>query len=132
MDSCFESLNYIQQQEIEANSAILNTDLTPHVFLNGVTTHQLPNDDQWKQAYHNDLCCHLMISMLHNPSLINTKNINRIHYIYRSGMRSSTITYENNRLILHEPTVVSSKSINSSSFPLICANTYSTHSTPIL
>ena len=37
--------------------------------------------------------------------------MNKVHYIYRMHIRNSSITFENDRLILHEPTVVSNKSI---------------------
>jgi hypothetical protein len=111
MDSCYGCLNHIQQQEIETNSRLLNTNLSPNVFLNGIVTHQLPNDNQWRQAYVNDTSCNMIISMLNKPSLITSSNINKVHYIFRSGIRNSAITYENHRLILTEPTIVTSKAI---------------------
>jgi hypothetical protein len=95
MDACYGCLNYIQRQEIESNSTLMNTDLSPQVFLNGLIAHQLPNDNQWKQAYLNDSSCNMIISMLNKPSTITPSNINKIHYIFRAGMRNSTITYTN-------------------------------------
>jgi hypothetical protein len=111
MDACFECLSKIQHQEIKTNSTLLNLDLSPNIFLNRVTDHQLPNDHQWKLAYEKDPSCKLLISMLKNPLLITQSNISKLHYIYRSGIRNSTIKFEDNRLVVYEPTVITSKAI---------------------
>ena len=111
LNSAYGILSSIQQREINANSIHMEEAINPSVFLNGIINHQLPDDNQWRNAYQRDSDCQNIINMLQDPSLIIHSNINKVHYIYRSPLRNSLITYENDRLIYHEPTIISNKTV---------------------
>ena len=79
--------------------------------MRGMVLHQLPANDQWTLAYSQDPTCSLLIDMIKNSSLVIPDNIKKLHFIYRMPIRTSNITYENNRVNLLEPTVVTNKTI---------------------
>ena len=70
-----EILSNQQTSDIAANNCATGVDFTPHVFLNGVTTDNLPTDDKWSMAYKDDNDCCLMMEMLNNPGLIDHANL---------------------------------------------------------
>ena len=112
MNTCHKSLSNVQQHEIQLNSVILGTDLSPNIFLNGIVlAHKVPNDNQRATIYQQDKSCKLMLDMINVPSLITHSNITKVHNTFRSGLRTLSITYENHQMTLQEPTIVTDKSI---------------------
>ena len=116
-----------------SNSSLLGTNLSPNVFLNSIVAHKLPNDSQWKDVYQKDPSCKLMVEMIKDTSLIHQTNLNKIHHIFRSNMRHSTITYPDHHLIFHEPTIVSTRSIKLVIIPEdICKHIFNSfHTNPL-
>ena len=112
INTTYNILNTIQNTEIKNNSNILGESLSVSTSLNGLTIHKLPGEEEWTEAYRKDKTCKTLISMIKDPSLITQCNLQQVHFIYRMPIRQSHITYANNRLVLHEPTVDQHKIIN--------------------
>lgn len=88
----------IQNLEVQLNNQATGMNFTPHVFLNGLTCHDLPHDDEWTKEYQCDKDCKQIIHLLSHPQLIDHNSLKKIHYIYRQPMRHMHITYKNDRL----------------------------------
>ena len=64
---------------------------TSQILFNGATGHTLPDTDAWLLAYEQDPETKLLISMVKDPSLIVTNNMNKLHFVYRRYIRESRI-----------------------------------------
>eukprot|EP00956_Cyclotella_meneghiniana_P009226 scaffold12666_cov25-Cyclotella_meneghiniana.AAC.2 len=64
---------------------------TSQILFNGATNHTLPNTDAWLLAYEQDPETKLLLSMVKDPSLIVTNNMNKLHFVYRRYIRESRI-----------------------------------------
>ena len=101
----------MQNTEITANSAILNTNIDPATLFNGTINYRLPIDEEWAIAYEHDKDCKLIKLMLEDPSKLTNENVSKIHFVYRAPMRQSLITMENGKLFFNKPTVIQNRSI---------------------
>ena len=64
---------------------------TSQILFNGATGHTLPDTDAWLLAYEQDPETKLLLSMVKDPSLIVTNNMNKLHFVYRRYIRESRI-----------------------------------------
>ena len=67
-------------------------------LLNGALGVRLPDHEVWVQAYEADPGTKILLSFVHNPSLITIKSILNVHFIYRHSVWNGLI-YEQNRIL---------------------------------
>jgi len=60
-------------------------------MFNSATGHTLPDTDTWLSVYEQDPETKLLLSMVKDPSLIITNNMNKLHFVYRRYIRESCI-----------------------------------------
>jgi hypothetical protein len=60
-------------------------------FVSGATTLKLPTVESWRVSYESDEETKTILAMLRNPSTINKKALETIHFIYRQPIRDNLI-----------------------------------------
>jgi hypothetical protein len=76
---------------------------TIQTLVNGAVCTCLPSQDQWLQAYNNDIELCALRELVLNPSMINNQSLAKVNHNYCGPLHQSLISAENDMLIMKEP-----------------------------
>jgi hypothetical protein len=92
-----------------ANSEVLSPDqfaapaATIQTLVNGAICTTIPSQEQWLQAYNNDVELCAVREFVLNPSMISNTTLAEVNHNYCGPLRQSLIVVENDMIILKEP-----------------------------